>query len=70
MVGGARAAVLGGTVLCQFSSSRPFVRGSFVPVGLSEAANTDGLAHVDVTSDSGGADVEPVDVLRRQLPGV
>jgi hypothetical protein len=41
-----------------------------VPVGLAKAANTDGLAHVDVTSDGGGADVEPVDVLGRQLLGV
>lgn len=44
--------------------------GSFVPVVLSQAANTDGLAHVDVAGDSGGADVEPVDVLGRQLLGV
>jgi hypothetical protein len=42
----------------------------FVPVDLAHAANTDGLAHVDVTSDSGGADVEPVDILGRQLIGV
>jgi hypothetical protein len=39
-------------------------------VGLAHAADTDGLAHVDVTGDSGGADVEPVDVLGRQLLGV
>jgi hypothetical protein len=39
-------------------------------VGLAHAANTDGLAHVDVTGDGGGADVEPVDVLGRQLLGV
>lgn len=32
------------------------LRGS---VDLAEAADTDGLAQVDVTSDSGGADVEP-----------
>lgn len=42
----------------------------FVPVCLAETANTDGLAHVDVASDSGGADVEPVDVLGWQLLGV
>jgi hypothetical protein len=42
----------------------------FVPVGLAHTANTDGLAHVDVTSDGSGADVEPVDVLGRQLLGV
>jgi hypothetical protein len=42
----------------------------FVPVGLAHAADTDGLAHVDVACDSGGADVEPVDVLGRQLLGV
>lgn len=40
------------------------------PVDLAETANTDGLAHVDVAGDGGGADVEPVDVLRRQLVGV
>lgn len=28
-------------------------------VDLAETANTDSLAHVDVTSDSGGTDVEP-----------
>lgn len=28
-------------------------------VNLSEATDTDGLAEVDVTGDSGGADVEP-----------
>lgn len=37
---------------------------------LAETANTDGLAHVDVAGDSGGADVEPVDVLGGQLVGV
>ena len=41
----------------------------FVPVGLSQTANTDGLAHVDVASDGSGADVEPVDVLGRQFLG-
>jgi hypothetical protein len=38
-------------------------------VGLAEAADTDGLAHVDVAGDGGGADVEPVDVLGRELLG-
>lgn len=28
-------------------------------VNLAEAANTDGLAHVDVAGDGGSADVEP-----------
>jgi hypothetical protein len=51
VVGGARAAVLGGSV------------------DLAETANTDGLAEVDVTSDSGGANVEPVSVLGRKLVG-
>jgi hypothetical protein len=51
------------------ASCHPTVAVS-VPVGLAKAANTDGLAHVDVTSDGGGADVEPVDVLGRQLLGV
>ena len=41
-----------------------------VPVDLAETANTDGLAHVDVAGDGGGADVEPVDVLGGQLVGV
>lgn len=31
-------------------------------VDLAEAANTDGLAHVDVTSDGSGADVVPARV--------
>ncbi len=31
-----------------------------ITVRLSETANTDGLAEVDVTSDSSGADIEPV----------
>ena len=30
----------------------------------------DSLAHVDVTSDGSGADVEPIDVLGRELVGV
>lgn len=38
-------------------------------VDLAEAANTDGLAHVDVASDGGGADVVPVGVLGRELVG-
>lgn len=41
-----------------------------VPVDLSETANTDSLAHVDVASDGSGADVEPIDVLGRELLGV
>jgi hypothetical protein len=52
VVGGARAAVLGGSV------------------DLAEAAYTDSLAHVDVTGDGSGADVEPVDVLGRELIGM
>lgn len=38
-------------------------------VDLAETADTNGLAQVDGTGDSGGADVEPVDVLRRHLLG-
>ena len=38
-------------------------------VDLAETANTNGLAEVDVASDGGGADVEPVDVLGGQLLG-
>ena len=34
---------------------------------LAETADTDGLAHVDVAGDGGGADVEPVNVLGRKL---
>jgi hypothetical protein len=41
-----------------------------VPVCFPQTANTDSLAHVDVAGHSGGADVEPVDVLGRQLLGV
>ena len=46
------------------------LRGVCVPVDLAETANTDGLAHVDVAGDGGGANVEPVNVLRGQLVGV
>lgn len=38
-------------------------------VDLSETANTDGLAEVDVAGDGGGTDVEPVNVLGRELLG-
>ena len=38
-------------------------------VDLAEAANTDGLAEVDVAGDGGGADVVPVNVLGRELLG-
>ena len=71
VVGGAGTAVLGGTaiisMLCRlwWCCSR-----GCAPVDLAETANTDGLAHVDVTGDGGSADVEPVDVLGRQLVGV
>ena len=40
------------------------------PVDLAETADTDGLAHVDVAGNGGGADVEPVDALGRELAGV
>jgi hypothetical protein len=39
-------------------------------VSFPQTANTDGLAHVDVAGHSGGADVEPIDILGRQLLGV
>lgn len=44
------------------------VRGANTPVlgravELAETADTDSLAEVDVASDRGGADVEPVNVL-------
>lgn len=50
------------------------LRGARAPVlggavDLPETADTDGLAEVDVARDGGGADVEPVDVLGRELPG-
>lgn len=38
-------------------------------VDLAETADTDGLAQVDGAGDSGGTDVEPVDVLGRHLLG-
>ena len=38
-------------------------------VDLSETANTDGLAEVDVAGDGGGTNVEPVDILGRKLLG-
>lgn len=38
-------------------------------VNLAEAANTNGLTAVDVASDGGGTDVEPVGVLGRHLLG-
>lgn len=39
-------------------------------VDAAEAANTDGLAEVDVAGDGGGTDVVPVNVQRRELLGV
>jgi hypothetical protein len=36
-------------------------------VDFAETTNTDGFAEVDVAGDRGGADVEPVDRLRREL---
>jgi hypothetical protein len=47
--------------------ARATVDGS--AVDLAEAADTDGLAEVDVAGDGGGADVEPVNVLGRELLG-
>lgn len=38
-------------------------------VDAAEAANTDGLAEVDVAGNGGGADVEPVNVLGGHLLG-
>lgn len=38
-------------------------------VDLAETADTDGLSEVDVAGDGGGADVEPVNVLGRELLG-
>ena len=38
-------------------------------VNLAEAADTDGLPHVDVAGNRSGADVEPVDILGRHLLG-
>lgn len=38
-------------------------------VDLAQTADTDGLAHVDVTGDGSGADVVPVNVLGRKLLG-
>lgn len=38
-------------------------------VDLAQAADTDGLAHVDVTGNGSGADVVPVGVLGRELVG-
>jgi hypothetical protein len=70
VVGGARATVLGGTVLSSTSCSPRICRSASVPVKLPQAANTDGLAHVDMAGDGSGADVVPVDVLGRKLLGV
>lgn len=39
-------------------------------VDLAETANTDSLAEVDVAGNRGSADVEPVNVLGRELLGV
>jgi hypothetical protein len=36
-------------------------------VNFAKTSNTDGFAEVDVASDRGGADVEPIDRLRREL---
>lgn len=38
-------------------------------MNLAQAANTNGLAAVDVASDGGSSHVEPVGVLRRHLLG-
>lgn len=38
-------------------------------VNLPQTANTDGLPEVDMAGNGGGADVEPVDVLGRELLG-
>lgn len=48
--------------------SRASVLGA--AVDLAEAANTDGLAEIDVSGNRGGADVEPVGRLRGQLVAV
>lgn len=50
------------------------LRGARAPVlggavDLPQAADTDGLAEVDVARDGGGAHVEPVDVLGGELLG-
>lgn len=37
---------------------------------LAKTTNTNSLAHVDVAGDGGSADVEPVNILGRQLAGV
>ena len=36
-------------------------------VGLAKTTDTNRLAHVDVTGDGGGADVEPIHALGREL---
>jgi hypothetical protein len=51
--------VLGGTAATVLGSA----------VDLAETADTDGLAEVDVAGDRGGTDVEPVNVLGRELLG-
>jgi hypothetical protein len=68
VVRGARAAVLGGAAVV--SIQFVLMRNRVIPVDLPQAADTDGLAHVDVARDGSGADVEPVNVLGRQLLGV
>ncbi|KAH9826133.1 hypothetical protein Tdes44962_MAKER10082 [Teratosphaeria destructans] len=49
------------------SGARAAVLGA--AVGLPQAADTDGLAHVDVAGDGGGADVEPGSVRARRIRG-
>lgn len=51
--------VLGGTAATVLGSA----------VDLAETADTDGLAEVDVAGDRGSADVEPVNILGRELLG-
>ena len=51
--------VVGGTVAAVLGGT----------VDAAETADTDGLAEVDVTGHGGGADVEPVNVLGRELLG-
>jgi hypothetical protein len=67
VVGGARATVLGGTILLSTCCSLRICRSASVPVKLPQAANTNSLAHVDMAGDGSSANVVPVDVLGREL---
>jgi hypothetical protein len=71
VVGGARAAVLGGSVNLAETAYTDSLALLHSSVSFPCIRCFEGFAyHVDVAGDGSGADVEPVDVLGRELIGV